>query len=96
MPLLLYTDYGGGPLWHRDADNGAPVGIELSALPLTKSLCDRLRRWTAGDFHLAFDYEGEDLAHEEAWHAEGLALLKEVRSELGAEYDVKLAHDLDA
>jgi hypothetical protein len=38
---------------------------------------------------------GADLGHE-APHDEGVALLREVRSELGAGYDVKFAHDLDA
>ncbi|HEX8508348.1 MAG TPA: hypothetical protein VF635_02460 [Propionibacteriaceae bacterium] len=95
-PLLLHTDYGGGPLWYRSADNKAPFGLELSAFPLSEALQDRLVRWTAGDYHLHFDYEGDDAAHEEAWHNEGLALLAELRRELGPSYDIKYSHDLDA
>lgn len=96
VPLLLDTDYGGGPLWHRSADNKAPYGIDLSSFSLSEGLRDRLVRWTAGDYHLHYDYEDEDPEHEAAWHSEGLALLTELRRELGPGYDIKFAHDLDA
>ena len=95
-PLLLYTDYGGGPLWYRSTDNKASWGIELSDLPLSENLHGRLVRWTAGDYHLHYDYEDDDPAHEVAWDKEALALLAELRSELGPEYDIKYAHDLNS
>ena len=96
IPLLLYTDYGGGPLWYRSADDKASWGITLSDLPLSKPLRDRLQTWTAGDYHLHYDYEDDDPEHEVAWDEEALALLAELRSELGPGYDVKYAHDLNA
>ncbi|GAA1436912.1 hypothetical protein GCM10009616_37790 [Microlunatus lacustris] len=95
-PLLLYTDYGGGPLWYRSADNKAPWALALSDLPLSKNLHDRLVEWTAGDFHLHYDYEDDNPEHEAAWDKEALALLADLRSELGPGYDIKYAHDLNA
>ena len=96
MPLLLDTDYGGGPLWYRSADNKAASGIDLDSFSLTEGLRDRLVRWTAGDFHLHDDYEDDDPEHEEAWDREALALLADLRSELGPGYDIKFVHDLEA
>ena len=96
MPLLLYTDYGGGPLWHRSADNKAARGLDLESFSLSTKLHDRLVRWTAADYHLHYDYEDDDPEHEAAWHREGLALLTDLRSELGPGYDIKFAHDIDA
>ena len=96
VPLLLYTDYGGGPLWHRSADNKAPWGIGLDSFSLSRTLRERLVRWTAGDYHLHDDYEDDDPEYDAAWHNEGLALLADLRSELGPGYDIKFAHDLDA
>jgi hypothetical protein len=72
------------------------LGIDLKAFTLPTDLHDRLVRWTAGDYHLDFDYDGNDPEHEAEWHNEGLALLAELRSELGPGYDIKFAHDLDA
>lgn len=95
-PLLLDTDYGGGPLWYRSVDNKAPWGLDLSYFPLSEALHDRLVRWTAADYHLHYDYEEDDPEHEAAWREEGLALLTELRSELGPGYDIKFSHDLDA
>ena len=96
VPLLLDTDYGGGPLWHRSADNKAPWGVDLGSFGLSIELHDRLLRWTAADYHLHYDYEGDDPQHEAAWHDEGLALLADLRTELGPDYDIKFSHDLDA
>ncbi|MFL6064211.1 MAG: hypothetical protein ACJ72G_06030 [Friedmanniella sp.] len=95
-PLLLDTDYGGGPLWYRSVNNKAPWGLDLGFFPLSESLRERLVRWTAGDYHLHYDYEDDDPEHEAAWHNEGLALLSELRRELGPGYDIKFSHDLDA
>ncbi len=95
-PLLLDTDHGGGPLWYRSSDNRAPWGLDLEDLPLSRALHDRLEKWTAGDYHLHCDYEGDDPEHESAWDGEGLALLADLRTELGPGYDIKYAHDLNA
>jgi hypothetical protein len=94
--LLLDTDYGGGPLWYRSVDNQAPWGLGLDYFPLSEALHRRLVKWTAGDYHLHYDYEDDDPQHEAAWHAEGLALLADLRAELGPDYDIKFSHDLDA
>lgn len=94
--LLLDTDYGGGPLWYRSVDNKAPWGLGLDYFSLSEALHDRLVTWTAADHHLHYDYEDDDPQHEAAWHAEGLALLADLRAELGPDYDVKFSHDLDA
>ena len=96
VPLLLYTDYGGGPLWHRSLDNKAPRGIDLESFSLSSELHDRLVRWTAADYHLDYDDEDDDPEHEADWHREGLALLADLRSEFGPGYDIKFPHDLDA
>lgn len=95
-PLLLDTDYGGGPLWYRSADNKGPWGMDLGYFPVSATLQARLLRWTAGDHHLHDDYEDDDPEHEVAWHEEGLALLGELRRELGPAYDIKYSHDLEA
>jgi hypothetical protein len=94
FPLLLDTDYGSGPLWYRSADDKAAWGIHLDDVALTTTLRDRLVRWTAGDYHLHDDYEGDDPAHQAAWHQEGLELLANLRSELGPRYDIRFYHDL--
>jgi hypothetical protein len=94
--LLLATDYSTGPLWFRDYEDKGFVGVRLRAFPLTPLLCDRLDRWVLGDYHLAFDYDEDDPVHEQAWHDEGLALLAELRCELGPGYDIKFSHDLSA
>jgi hypothetical protein len=95
-PLLLDTDYGGGPLWYRSPDNKAPWGLGLDYFPLSEALHDRLVKWTAADYHLHYDYEDDDPEHEAAWHDEGLALLADLRTELGPGYDIKFSHDLEA
>jgi len=95
-PLLLDTDYGGGPLWYRSIDDKAPFGLDLGFFPLSEALQDRLVRWTAADYHTHYDYEDDDPEHEAAWHEEGLALLAELRRELGPAYDIKFSHDLNA
>ena len=94
--LLLDTDYGGGPLWYRSVDNMAPWGLGLDYFSLSNSLHDRLVKWTAADYHLHYDYEDDDPQHEAAWHQEGLALLADLRAQLGPDYDIKFSHDLDA
>lgn len=48
------------------------------------------------DNHLYFDCKVDDPEYDAAWHNEGLALLADLRSELGPAYDIKFAHDLDA
>lgn len=35
IPLLLWTDYGSGPLWHRISDNRASGGISPTATGTT-------------------------------------------------------------
>jgi hypothetical protein len=51
---------------------------------------------TAGDYHLHYDWGDDDPEYDKAWHNEGLALLAELRAELGPGYDIKFAHDLTA
>lgn len=94
--LLLDTDYGGGPLWYRSVDNMTPWGLELDHFSLSEALHDRLVTWTAADYHLHYDYEDDDPQHEASWHDDGLALLADLRAELGPDYDIKFSHDLDA
>jgi hypothetical protein len=100
IPLLLWTDYGGGPLWYRSPDNKAAGEISAVSLPLSDSLCARLSTWAEGDQHLwsevVLGYELDDPVQEQAWHDEGLRLLRELRSELGPGFDIKFKHDLDA
>ena len=50
----------------------------------------------AADYHTHYDYQDDNPEHEVAWHHEGLALLAELRRELGPNYDIKFCHDLDA
>jgi hypothetical protein len=96
FPLLLHTNDGSGPLWYRDAENKAAREISLDSFPLSKSLHDRLLRWATAGHHLHHDDEEDDHQREAAWHKEGRALLAELRSELGPDYDVRLSHDVDA
>lgn len=100
MPLLLKTDYGGGPLWLRSADNKFANYLAPDSLHISEPLQARLLAWAEGYHHLGyqniFGVEFDDPAYEQAWHDEGLALLGDLRTELGTMFDIKFAHDLDA
>jgi hypothetical protein len=95
FPLLLHTNDGSGPLWYRDAENKAAREISLDSFPLSQSLHDRLVRWATASHHRLRDDE-DDPRREAAWHKEGLALLAELRSELGPDYDIMFSQDLGA
>jgi hypothetical protein len=70
------------------------------SLPLSEPLKVRLRAWTEGDHHLwneeVLGYEFDDPAYDQVWHDEGLALLAELRAELGPRFDIVFERDLDA
>jgi hypothetical protein len=62
------------------------VAISLDRFQLSRSLRDRLRRWTGG--------AGSD--NGAAWHQEGLDLLAALRVELSPDFDIDFFDDLRA
>lgn len=78
--LEFWPDYGSGPLWTED---GKPV--HPRALGLSNLLAERLANWNAryGENRLPIEGDGDA-----AWLDEGIALLRDVRGELGPEYKV--------
>lgn len=72
MVLEFWPDYGGGPLW---ADGRA---VDLGSLGLSGPLQRRLEGWNGRYDEARLPFAEND----EAWLAEGRALLAEVRAEL--------------
>ncbi|GAB3572119.1 hypothetical protein GCM10027405_38740 [Arthrobacter alkaliphilus] len=78
--LEFWPDYGSGPVW---TENGEPVA--LGSLGISLELSERLRLWNS-------QYEEERIPLESPgdaeWLAEGVVLLRELRTDLGPDVDV--------
>lgn len=89
--IKLMADYGGTILWKNDASEVGP--IDLDSMPLTEGLKHDLQAWAdAYDKTLNQEYPPDSgfpsPAEEAAFEAEGQRLWRELRRELGPEFDV--------
>ncbi|MFP5487625.1 MAG: hypothetical protein ACLGHQ_04895 [Acidimicrobiia bacterium] len=86
MPIRLefWPEYNGGPLWSEDGATVEPTSIGLSG-----EMAGRLLAWNAGydDDRLPFAKDDRE------WLNEGARLLAEVRSALGADYEVVVTEE---
>jgi hypothetical protein len=90
VPLLVMSDFAADPVWLRAPDGGAARMVRLERLPLSESLCANLRAWAKEhDAWSVADYVGVTPERRDAWIRRGEALTREVREELGPEWDVQ-------
>lgn len=78
--IEFWPDYGPGPLWTEDGRS-----VDPRALGLPEILAERLVAWNARYEEDRIPVEGDGDAD---WLAEGTALLHDVRSQLGPDYEV--------
>lgn len=78
--LEFWPDYGPGPVWTED---GGPV--DLSQLGVDPDLVADVVAWNGA---YSEDKVPIDSSGDVAWLRDGRRLLREIRSALGAEYDV--------
>jgi hypothetical protein len=87
--IKLYMDWGSYPTWEVD-----DVGdFDPEDLPLSRETLDRLKAWQAS-FNSILNWDDPmstpptEPEVEEAFQQEGLSLWKQLRHELGSEYEV--------
>lgn len=89
VPLLLMADYLADPVWYRSSSGLGECMVSLDQLPLSAGLKSRLRAWALRyDALMDTGYEWSSRVEEAAWDADGRALLKRLREELGRGYNV--------
>lgn len=78
--LEFWPDYGPGPLWTADGE-----AVDVASLGLSADLAQRLAAWHSNYAEDRVPIEGDG---DPVWLAEGVALLRDVRAELGVDYAV--------
>lgn len=91
--LKLMTDYGCFPLWATFQEDGSGGNLDPNDLPLSDELKSALHAWASSfDRILNHDYPPDSAfaspEEEDAFEAEGLRLWRELRTQLGGDYEV--------